>query len=99
MGPLAILGDLRWQDVVDILFLTFVVYHLYLWFWGTKAFKALVGLVVPGILFTASRSWGLFLTTWVFQILWQVLNDKRRNWYPPLSNIPLLLVLSRGRDL
>lgn len=73
MHPLAILANLRFQDVIDILFLTFVAYHLYLWFWGTKAFKALVGLLVLGIIFTLSRSWGLFLTTWVFQILWQVL--------------------------
>jgi uncharacterized protein (TIGR00159 family) len=73
MNPLAILTNLRFQDVIDILFLTFVAYHLYLWFWGTKAFKALVGLLVLGIIFTVSRIWGLFLTTWVFQILWQVL--------------------------
>ena len=48
MNPLAILTNLRFQDVIDILFLTFVAYHLYLWFWGTKAFKALVGLLVLG---------------------------------------------------
>jgi diadenylate cyclase len=69
----AIIADLRFQDVLDILFLAVIVYHLYLWFWGTKAFKALVGLLALGIVFTAARFWGLFLTTWVFQILWQVL--------------------------
>jgi diadenylate cyclase len=73
MPVLAILTDLRFQDVLDILFLAVVVYHLYLWFWGTKAFKALVGLLVLGVVFTLARFWGLFLTTWVFQILWQVL--------------------------
>lgn len=73
MHPLSILSDLRFQDALDILFLTVVAYYLYLWFWGTKAFKALVGLLVLGIVFTVARTWGLFLTTWVFQILWQVL--------------------------
>ena len=73
MPLLAVLPDLRFQDVLDILFLTVLVYHLYLWFWGTKAFKALVGLLALGIVFTLARFWGLFLTTWVFQILWQVL--------------------------
>lgn len=68
-----IITNLRFQDVLDILFLAVLVYHLYLWFWGTKAFKALVGLVALGIVFTVARFWGLFLTTWVFQILWQVL--------------------------
>ena len=73
MQVFAIIANLRFQDVLDILFLTAVSYHLYLWFWGTKAFKALVGLLALGIIFTAARFWGLFLTTWVFQILWQVL--------------------------
>jgi diadenylate cyclase len=73
MHVFAIITNLRFQDVLDILFLTVLVYHLYLWFWGTKAFKALVGLLALGIVFTLARFWGLFLTTWVFQILWQVL--------------------------
>jgi len=69
----SIITNLRIQDILDILFLTVIVYYLYLWFWGTRAFKALVGLLVLGIVFTLARFWGLFLTTWVFQILWQVL--------------------------
>lgn len=73
MNIFAIISNLRFQDVLDILFLTVVAYYFYVWFWGTKAFKALVGLLALGAIFTVSRSWGLFLTTWVFQILWQVL--------------------------
>jgi diadenylate cyclase len=73
MNPLPIATHLRVQDIVDILFLTVVAYHLYLWFSGTKALKALIGLFVMGIVFTVARYWGLFLTTWMFQILWQVL--------------------------
>ncbi|MBW2065664.1 MAG: hypothetical protein JRJ03_12145 [Deltaproteobacteria bacterium] len=73
MNFLSIFANLRIQDLVDIIFLTVVAYHLHLWFRGRKAFKALVGLLVLGIVFTLARTWGLFLTTWVFQILWQVL--------------------------
>jgi len=73
MEYLALLFDLRIQDVLDVLFLSFVAYHLYSWFRGTKALKALVGLLLFGIIFTIARTWGLFLTTWVFQIFWQVL--------------------------
>ncbi len=69
----SILGNLRIQDLLDIFLITVLVYHLYIWFWGTKAFKALVGLMALGTVFTIAKSWGLFLTTWVFQILWQVL--------------------------
>ena len=73
MNTIALIANFRIQDVLDILFLTVVAYHLYLWFRGTKAFKALVGLFALGVIFTIAQTWGLFLTTWVFQILWQVL--------------------------
>lgn len=69
---MAILADLRWQDVLDILFLSWVAYCIYTWFWGTKALKALVGLLGVGVIFGVARLWGLFLTSWVFQVLWQV---------------------------
>ncbi len=69
----AIIANLRFQDVLDIIFLTVVAYYLYSWFQGTKAFKALIGLLGLGIVYTIARSWGLFLTTWVFQVFWQVL--------------------------
>jgi len=67
------LSSIRITDVVDVLFLTFITYNLYKWFQGTKALKALIGLVAIGAVFVGARYWGLFLTTWVFQFLWQVL--------------------------
>lgn len=73
MHLFALLANLRFQDILDILFLSVVAYHLYLWFQGTKAFKALVGLLGFGMIYTIAQSWGLFLTTWVFQVFWQVL--------------------------
>ena len=73
MNLFSIITNLRFQDVLDILFLSVIAYYLYLWFKGTKAFKALIGLIVFGIIFTVARTWGLFMTTWVFQIFWQVL--------------------------
>ncbi len=73
MLTFSILRYIRIQDVIDILFLTIVAYHLFIWFYETKAFKSLVGLMGLGIVYTIAQRWGLFLTTWVFQILWQVL--------------------------
>ena len=73
MHFVAIAANIRFQDVLDILFLTVVAYYLYVWFRDTKAFRALAGLLALGVIYTVARSWGLFLTTWVFQILWQVL--------------------------
>ena len=73
MNTLAIIANFKFQDLLDILFLTVVAYHLFIWFQGTKAFKALIGLLVLGAVFTIARAGGLFLTTWVFQFLWQIL--------------------------
>jgi len=73
MNLLAIISNFQIQDGIDILFLTIVAYHLFIWFQGTKALKALVGLLVLGAVFTVAKTWGLFLTTWVFQFMWQIL--------------------------
>jgi DNA integrity scanning protein DisA with diadenylate cyclase activity len=63
----------KWRDLIDILFLSIVAYQLYVWFRGTRALRVLIGLVVLGGVYSLAKLWGLFLTTWVFQILWQVL--------------------------
>jgi uncharacterized protein (TIGR00159 family) len=62
-----------WRDLVDILFLTLVAYQLYQWFRETRALRVLIGLVALGGIYSVAKLWGLFLTTWVFQFLWQVL--------------------------
>ncbi len=72
MNLFAILSNIGLPDILDILFITIVSYQLYSWFRGSKAFKALIGIIVLSGIFIVAKSWGLFLTTWVFQILWQV---------------------------
>lgn len=72
MNLLAILSNIRFPDIIDILLISVVAYQLYNWFSGTKAFKALIGIVLLSGVFIMANSWGLFLTSWVFQILWQV---------------------------
>lgn len=61
------------RDFADILFLTFVAYQLYVWFRETRALRVLIGLLVLGAIYSLAKMWGFFLTTLVFQILWQVL--------------------------
>lgn len=73
MPTFAVFHHLLFKDFLDIIILTFFAYHLYVWLYQTKAFKALVGLLGLGIIYSVAQFWGLFLTTWVFQILWQVL--------------------------
>jgi len=72
MNLFAILSNIGFPDILDILLISIVSYQLFIWFWGTKAFKALIGIVLLSGVFVLAKSWGLFLTTWVFQILWQV---------------------------
>ena len=61
------------RDFADILFLTFVTYQLYVWFRETRALRVLIGLLVLGAIYSLAKMWGFFLTTRVFQVLWQVL--------------------------
>jgi len=70
---LKLLPFLTLRDLADIGFLTVVAYHLYIWFRRTRALRVLIGLVLLGLIYSLAKIWGLFLTTWVFQILWQVL--------------------------
>ncbi|MEW6379414.1 MAG: diadenylate cyclase [bacterium] len=60
-------------DLIDILLITFIAYQLYSLFHKTKAFRILIGLMGLGGIYTLVRSCGLFLSTWVFQVFWQVL--------------------------
>jgi uncharacterized protein (TIGR00159 family) len=62
-----------WRDIVDILFLTIVAYQLFVWFRESRALRVIIGLVALGGIYSIAKFWDLFLTTWVFQILWQVL--------------------------
>ncbi len=62
-----------WRDTVDILFLTIVAYQLYVWFRESRALRVIIGLVALGGVYSLAKLWDLYLTTWVFQILWQVL--------------------------
>jgi uncharacterized protein (TIGR00159 family) len=73
LSPISFLPAPTWSDLIDILFLTLVIYQLYVWFRETRALRVIIGLVALGIIYSIAKAWNLFLTTWVFQILWQVL--------------------------
>lgn len=69
----ALLHPFRWQDVVDILIVSYLTYRLYLWLRYTKAFQALLGLAFLAGLYLISRRFDLVATTWLFEELWAVL--------------------------
>ncbi len=60
---------IRWQDIVDIIIMSFLVYQLYNWFKNTKAFQVLIGLGSLTVLYIITRRFGLFMTSWILQEL------------------------------
>ncbi len=68
-----VLSSIRWQDVVDIFLITFILYRLYAWIQGTRALRILIALAALGFLYLLARWSGLFITTWILQYLWAVI--------------------------
>ncbi len=55
----------RWQDVLDVLIVAYVIYRIGLLIRGTRAVQMVVGLVVVGVAFVASQALGLFTLNWI----------------------------------
>ena len=61
---------MRWQDILDILIVTVIIYRVLLIIKGTKAVQMLIGV---GVLFLAlffSKYLGLYTIDWIIQSLW-----------------------------
>jgi diadenylate cyclase len=65
-----ILNIIRWQDVVDILLVTVILYRVLLIIKGTKAAQMLIGLGVLFLAFVMSKYLGLHTIDWIIQSLW-----------------------------
>ena len=65
-----LLQEIRWQDIIDILIITFVFYRLLLLIKGTRAFQMLMGLVILFIAYVISKWAGLYTLEWLIQSLW-----------------------------
>ena len=61
------LFSLKWQDVVDILVISFLIHRLFLLFRGTTALHILLGLILLWLCHTLALTSGLVLTSWFFQ--------------------------------
>lgn len=64
---------IRWQDIADIIIMTFLVYQLYSWFKNTKAMQVVIGLGSLGVVYLVTKNLGFFMTSWVLQELGTVL--------------------------
>jgi len=58
-------AGLRWQDVVDILLVTFVIYRIFILIKGTRALQILVGMAFVVVAFVVSQVFELFTLHWI----------------------------------
>jgi diadenylate cyclase len=58
------IGQLRWQDGLDIGIIAFLVYRVLQMIRGTRAMQMIVGLAVIVLAYVASRALGLFTLNW-----------------------------------
>ncbi|GBD96444.1 MAG TPA: TIGR00159 family protein [Nitrospirae bacterium] len=65
-----ILNLIRWQDVLDILIVTVIIYRGLLIIKGTRAAQMLIGLGVLFVALFSSKYLGLYTIDWIIQSLW-----------------------------
>lgn len=64
---LAFISSLRWQDVVDILLNSYIIFRLYALLRGTNAFRVLVGVAFLWFFQRVAVTLGLIVTSWAIQ--------------------------------
>lgn len=60
-----IFRNLRWQDLLDVAIIAFVIYRLINMIKGTRAMQMIIGLVVVVIAYVVSQILGLFTLNWI----------------------------------
>src|SRR5271167_39191 len=55
----------RWQDILDVLIVAYVIYRISLLIRGTRSVQMVVGLVIVGAAFVTSQILGLFTVNWL----------------------------------
>ena len=59
--------NLRWTDIVEILILTFLIYHILLWIKNTRAWSLLKGLLVIGAFVALAALFNMSTILWIVQ--------------------------------
>lgn len=65
-----LLKQIRWQDILDIVFVAIILYRLLLIIKGTKAAQMLIGLGLLLVASLMSGYMGLYTVNWIIQSLW-----------------------------
>jgi len=80
-----ILSSLRWQDIVDILIVSYIFYRLILLIRGTRAVQMLAGIIVISIIYFISSQLDLLALHWLLRTF--------------LSSILLIVIIVFQRDI
>lgn len=66
---LSFLEGVRWQDLVDIIINSYIIFRLYIIFRGTNAFRVLIGIALLWFFQRLALSLGLIVTSWAIQAI------------------------------
>jgi len=61
------LSFLRWQDIVDILIVSYIIYRIILLIRGTRAVQMLAGIIVITIIYFISSELNLLTLHWLLR--------------------------------
>ncbi|MFO7666562.1 MAG: diadenylate cyclase [Desulfobacterales bacterium] len=64
---LSFFPSIRWQDIVDIIINSYIVFRSYILFRGTNAFRVLIGIALLWFFQKIALSMGLIITSWAIQ--------------------------------
>ncbi len=66
---LSFMEGVRWQDLVDIIINSYIIFRLYIIFRGTNAFRVLIGIALLWFFQRLALSLGLIVTSWAIQAI------------------------------
>jgi uncharacterized protein (TIGR00159 family) len=64
-NPWLIFLNIRWQDVIDILVVAYIIYQVFIFIKGTRAVQILIGLAVIFVAFLIARKVELLTVNWL----------------------------------
>jgi len=94
-------AGMRWQDILDILLVAFVIYRIFILIKGTRALQILVGMAFLVVAFVASQIFELFTLHWILNAFLSSIILVVMKAAVSLANkkIAALVVLQRETDL
>jgi diadenylate cyclase len=64
-GYLSVIPQPRWQDVLDVLFVAYVIYRIALLIRGTRTMQMVIGLAIVAAAYVGSQMLGMFTLNWL----------------------------------